>query len=771
LLLLPFALLLLLEVGLRLADWGYPATFFLPRRVEGREVLVENPRFGWRFFPPAVARAPLPMSLPAEKPAGTFRVIVFGESAAMGDPEPAFGFARQLERLLQARQPGRRVEVINAAMTAINSHVIREIARDCLALRADAWVVYAGNNEVVGPFGAGTVFGAQAPGRSHIRAALALRRTRAGQLLERCLAKPAAPQWLGMELFLGHQVAADDARLDTVYAHFESNLADVAALGRRAGARVIFVTAPVNLDACPPFASRHRPDLAPAELERWRAQFDAGCRAEADHRPADAIAAYQSAERIDDRFAEEMFRRARCELAAGLTNEAGAHFRLARDLDTLRFRADSRLNGLVRGIASATRSTLVDAEADFGTVNGGLFLDHVHPAFAGNYRLAARVAAALDETPAAPGGWLAEEELRARLAFTGFDERRVAEEMRSRLRQAPFTSQLDHQARDEALRQALTRPEIAPRTMAPIYVRALASAPDDPVLRAGFARLLEAAGDDRDAATQWHEYTRLLPLEPDGWYHLGNLEYSAGRLPQAGEWFRRALESRADCPEAVNGLALALAAQGKASDAIQQLERVLAAHPQFSAARVNLALLLSARGDTHRAIEQYREALRGDPGSAAARINLARLLAGLGQADEALQLYQEAVELKPGDPIAHYDLANTLGARGDHPAALAHYAEAARLRPGFAQARYNLGVELARAGRIPEAVSEFGEAARLDPEDADIRYNYGIALAKTQRYSEAVREFEAALKRKNSFPQAREALERARERVMQAPGP
>ena len=49
----------------------------------------------------------------------------------MGDPEPAFGAGRYLEALLRERFPARKFEVVNVAITAINSHVIRAIARDC----------------------------------------------------------------------------------------------------------------------------------------------------------------------------------------------------------------------------------------------------------------------------------------------------------------------------------------------------------------------------------------------------------------------------------------------------------------------------------------------------------------------------------------------------------------------------------------------------------------------------------------------------------------
>ena len=778
--LLPLLLLALAEMALRLAGWGFPTSLFLKTQQEGKPVLIENPQFGWRFFPPSLARAPLPTSLPATKPAGVCRVLVLGESAAMGDPEPAYGFARQLERLLQARHPERKIEVINLAMTAINSHVIREIAHDCVPLEADAWVIYAGNNEVVGPFGAGTVFGAQAPKRSHIRATLALRCSRLGQLAERCLREPETPEWLGLELFLQHQVPADDPRLLRVYDDFALNLGDIVAAGGRARAKVVLTTSPVNLTTCPPFASRHRPGLSAAELAEWDQHFAAGCRAESDHRFTDALAAYRLAAALDSEFAELIFRRAACEHACGSDTAANVDFHLARDLDTLRFRADSHLNDIVRDVARATGVALVDAEAGLGTPpaspEADLFYDHVHPNFRGHSLLAARFAATLERelfpspSTAAPD-WLREAELASRLAFTDFDRRRVLQEMRARLRQPPFKSQLNFQARDEWLRQELAAPATALRDLAPVYRNALTLGPDDSLLRANFARLLEAADDPAGAAEQWRQYGRLLPHEPDAWFHLGNLEYNAGRLPDAARFFQQALACRPACVEALNGLGLALAAQGKRAEAIRQFEALLRADPRFSAARVNLALVLATRGDTPAAIDQYRTTLRLDPDNVAARINLARLLSGLGQAEEAIALYGEALQFKPDDAVAHFDLANALAARNQHAEALSHYAAAARQQPGFAQARYNLAVELARAGKIPEALGEFTEAVRLEPDSPEVRYNYGIALAKVHRYPEAVQEFQEALKRKPGFLPAQAALDRAQDLAKAKPGP
>ena len=123
------------------------------------------------------------------------------------------------------RHPDKKFEVVNAAMTGINSHVILPLARDCAEAGADVWVIYMGNNEVVGPFGAGTVFGNQTTPLPLIRAGLALKATRTGQLfdaLRGAAQKNTAGSgaWEGMRMFVKYKVAGSDPRLAAVYENF-----------------------------------------------------------------------------------------------------------------------------------------------------------------------------------------------------------------------------------------------------------------------------------------------------------------------------------------------------------------------------------------------------------------------------------------------------------------------------------------------------------------------------------------------------------------------
>src|SRR5262249_30097341 len=158
-----------------------------------------------------------PFVIPAEKGPRTARVMVVGESAAQGDPEPTFGLPRYLEAMLGEALPGVKVEVVNAGVVAINSHALVPAAHDLARQAPDVVVVYAGNNEVVGPFGPGTALTGRPPGLALVRASIALGTTRIGQLLGSFGRRGKDPaEWRGMEMFLDHRVSVDDPAMAQV---------------------------------------------------------------------------------------------------------------------------------------------------------------------------------------------------------------------------------------------------------------------------------------------------------------------------------------------------------------------------------------------------------------------------------------------------------------------------------------------------------------------------------------------------------------------------
>jgi hypothetical protein len=606
-LLVPLLFLALGEIFLRMSGYGHPAGFFLAQRVNGRDVLTDNRQFGWRFFPRDLARTPQPVMFSARKEPGTTRIFVFGESAAMGDPEPAFGLPRMLQAMLELKFPSNKFEVINVAMTAINSHVIREIAKDSAPLEGDVWIIYMGNNEVVGPFGSGTIFGRQAPSLAFIHALLWLKQFRLVQLLA-SLNERGPAEWGGMEMFLEQQVGRDDPRLATVHHHFRRNLDDIVGAGNDAGAKVIVSTVAVNLRDCPPFASVHRA-LTRDESWSFDRTFALGLELAASNRFVEAHAAFSCAprrveDRGEDEFAELFFHLARCELALGSNDTARTNFNLAKEFDRLRFRADDTINSIVRAhaVKRDARARFVDVERIMAsTSSNGLpgaefFYEHVHFTFEGTHLLAHaffdEVVKTLPASVTARGaaGVPSREDCARRLAWTDWDRLQVFEEVRQRLQRAPFTEQYGHVARDaewkrriEELRESLTPQKV--QRIVDDYTTTIRLNPTDRLLRENFARLLEWQGETARALEQWREVTRLLPHDPEAYEHIGHLLDALGASTEAMSAFRQALRRSPGSADAHFNYGASLAKLGRFPEAAREFSQTLKLNPAHPSAR------------------------------------------------------------------------------------------------------------------------------------------------------------------------------------------
>ncbi len=275
----PAVLFLCLEGILRFAGFGHPFTFLVPDAKPG--YYRTNPEFVSWFLPSNFDLRPLNYRVAARKPANTVRIVVLGESAAQGIPVPSFGFAAQLRAQLRTRYPGKEIEVINTGIVAINSHVVYQIARELSGYSPDLYVVYMGNNEVVGPYGPGCAYLSEMPPLWVIRLSVFVRSTRIGQLASAFLGRLAKEGrlpavWGGMCMFLYNAVGGDDPRLEAVYRNFQANLEDIVRVASGAGAKTLLCTVACNVRDCAPLLSLHRAGLAAPELAEWGRAFNRG---------------------------------------------------------------------------------------------------------------------------------------------------------------------------------------------------------------------------------------------------------------------------------------------------------------------------------------------------------------------------------------------------------------------------------------------------------------------------------------------------------------
>jgi tetratricopeptide (TPR) repeat protein len=767
----PFLFLLIVEIVLRLAGFGYPTSFFLPAKIEGKNVMVQNDRFTWRFLGRAMGRKPFPAIISRQKAPDTIRIFVMGESAAYGDPQPEFGLARMLEALLQLRYPDKQFEVVNVAMTAINSHVILPVAHDCASEDGDVWVVYMGNNEVVGPFGAGTVFGSQKASLAVIRLSLGFKTFRFGQLFDALvskLTKRSAPEreWGGMAMFMQNQVPEDDPRMKGVYAHFDRNLRDLLSIGRRRGVKIVVGTVASNLKDCAPFGSQHRSGITDAELTLWNKSYQEGLAAQEHARFEEAVALFRKASETDDSFADLQFAWGHCCLAQEQETEAVQHLTKARDEDTLRFRADSRINEIIRNAAADREGEgigIVDSVQALSShstnhlVGNDYLYEHVHLNSEGNYLLAlafAQEAEALLPSLAgrATNHWASPVDCAKRLAWTDWNRYQAESAIFRRITEAPFTGQMNHRQQIEKRRLSLDRLRAAtvPANLhlAAQECRSTAKAfPEDWILQKELAELYEQLGDYGGAAEAWRNVVKSMPHCGEFWQALGRAFAAQKQDQQAQEAFAKALQLEPGSPEALMGLAEIFSMENRQEQAMATYETILKLKPYWGPAHWGLAKSLEALGRSEEAQPHFRLALQNRIYTPTALKGLAKLCFDKGWLNEAVTNFSDALKLEPFDAAAEVNLGLTLSMLGRNPEAERHFAEALRLDPNLAEAHVRLGFEMGRQGQDAAALEHFAKAVQLRPEMLEARVDLGIALVNQHREAEALEQFQEVLKR------------------------
>ena len=759
--LIPLAVVSALELGLRWFGFGYPTSFFLPTTIGGQNYFVPNDKFGYRFFPPALARTPAPQRLPVVKSPSAFRIFVFGESAALGDPDSSYGAWRYLLTLLRERYPGTDFEVICLAMTAINSHAILPMARECARRDGDLWIVYMGNNEMVGPLGAGDQAGARTPGVRLVRTELAIKTTRLGQLLDglrqRWGGHSSPPEtWGGLNMFEHHQLRPDDANRRRAYENFQANLADIVRAGQAAGVPIILSTVGSNLKDCAPFASLHEASLSQTQMEQWNGAYQRGLTCESTGDYENALKQFAAAAAIDPQYAELQFRLGTCHLA--LTNFAPARreFELARDDDALAFRADSRINQIIKAAADANADKGVHfldaeqvlAESTPGHIPGNeLFYEHVHLNFDGNYLLgrafAEQTARLLPKTIASQdqGGWASAEKCDRRLAVSAWDRFRLFQAVLSRMAEPLYARQLTHDATVTFCRAKIeeltTRLNSEPPDQTrQLYQQALALAPADNFLHQNFAQYLGAKGELAQATVEAQHVCELLPQRPAQDYDLGNLLIIQGRIDEAAEYYSRALALQRDFAPALNGLGQIRANQQKTGEADAFFRSALRANPNNPDTYFLLGFQEQIRGDLKQAAIDFQKAARLQPRGTADFFSQAVGSIAMDARGPATEALETALQLNPGCWQARYLLGLELVIDGKLEEARRQLLAAVRYRPDFAPAHLNLGIVLAEQEKTDLALAEFRTTLQIDPTNATARRYVETLHPSTGRHLE-----------------------------------
>ncbi|MCA8921864.1 MAG: tetratricopeptide repeat protein [Planctomycetes bacterium] len=184
--------------------------------------------------------------------------------------------------------------------------------------------------------------------------------------------------------------------------------------------------------------------------------------------------------------------------------------------------------------------------------------------------------------------------------------------------------------------------------------------------------------------------------------------------------------------------ARALAAAGRAEQALDVLAELLAAGSRDAEAWALSARLKSAAGRFAEARADLERTLELDPEHALAWLSLSHVLRKLGRGEDALAAVERAVQLAPTLADAHFNRGRILQDFGRFEESAEAYAQCLRLRPDDAGAMANRGAALGRLGRTEEALASHSACLRLEPDNVIALEGRGAALLKLGRAQEAL---------------------------------
>ncbi|HDP34219.1 MAG TPA: tetratricopeptide repeat protein [Candidatus Hydrogenedentes bacterium] len=732
----PLLLIAIIEGGLRGIGYGQSTRFLIRKEFSGHRFYASNPAFFQQFFTIPLTRGfeVVEIQVPQRKQANTYRIFVLGGSAAQGaPPDNAFSFARILEVMLRSRFPDVKFEVYNAAFYGISSHVVRLVAKECARLEADLLIVYSGNNEVNGPFGAAT-----AEGKTWTRSLPFIRTTIFISNMR--IVQMAMRRWEGLRpIFVeptNHYLPPESPRMMRVNAHYEANLNDICAFGTKHGAHVILCTVACNIKDWAPTHSEHREGLSESEENSWKKHYEEGCVAQKRGDFHTAIMCYRQAAAIDETYADLLFRLGECYLRIGAFEQARAHFFQARDWDMLHCRITGDMNGIVAKVARRWAGREVHfadvaqhlAKNSVHNLPGWeMFYDNVHMTFSGNYLVASMLFGRIvDLLPArilpddsTAQACLSQEECERRLGLSPavllshYD--RILQ-----INDAFWHRDMGFivERKQEILQQFGSRlPEVA----AEGYAEALRINAPDFFLRSRYAQALMELDRISEALEQAELLAQEFPLRCDAHRILGMTLAKADNPEMAIKSFENILKMNPSDAQTHAQIADAVDTIGRADTALEMYRKSLAIDPENAEVICKEANLLDRLQNTEKAMGRLLDALRIDSNYFPAYDKLNEIFRREITSKEQVQKWKNIVNEHPESVPAHFYLGLALQDAGDTDGAIKVYQDALSIRPMNTVLLSGLADALVLQGDFAAALNALAAAVETSPRDVAIR--------------------------------------------------
>ena len=186
---------------------------------------------------------------------------------------------------------------------------------------------------------------------------------------------------------------------------------------------------------------------------------------------------------------------------------------------------------------------------------------------------------------------------------------------------------------------------------------------------------------------------------------------------------------------------------GRMTDAENLLRRAVELAPGFTAARANLALILNRTGRHADALAMVEDILAAEPNDLGHRNLQASILGRLGRFDEAIEAYREVLVYAPRQPKVHLSIGTMLKTIGRLDEAIAAYRAGIALAPGIGELWWSLAnLKTYRFTDIDVATMRAALAdPAIGPEDkVHLKFALGKAMHDAKDHAAAFAYYRAA---------------------------
>lgn len=233
----------------------------------------------------------------------------------------------------------------------------------------------------------------------------------------------------------------------------------------------------------------------------------------------------------------------------------------------------------------------------------------------------------------------------------------------------------------------------------------------------GQGKCLSMLGHDYEALASFNALRRTYPDDPDLYYELADVLFSAGYLDDCEKVCRKCLELDKEYVSAYVILGMIELRKNNDDMAYQLLTKAVRMEPDNPFALNELAYLIHLQGDDDHALELVNRALEESPEYADALCNKGVILYFRSEFEQAVAIFDQTIELVPDHVAAWVGKGNTLTQLCEFDDALQCFDQALKMDPANADACHGKAV-LYRMMGLDDEVRKWQERAHLlDYED------------------------------------------------------